>query len=206
MKFFTTRRDREMRRDARIRQARGRVQSYLQRSHFVERDYWRLGSRALQLGDRERFRRLALSMVRACDARNRWERYLLELDALSIRRDEVTVGNAFLQTVQSIADSMLDGASPDDVAAVQIKLAEAMSRAKALNDALDVAIDAGAEFSFEAPGTDRDAPDPDRIERMMRQMREGDSIGDRPADPADRVEALLTRIESTMRADMPNPA
>jgi hypothetical protein len=203
MGLLISKRERELRRETRIRQARARVQSFLQQSRGIERQYWVLGRTALGLGDRERFRQLAVAMIRTHEGRNRWERYLLELDALNVRREETSAAAALLQSLDAVAASMLDNASAVQAAALQEKLSDAMSRAAALSDSLAVAMDVGTQPLFSSDGLDAHT-----LEQVLRgtaaaaAAAEG-GCGEPFLDPGgDALEGALNRIEATMRDEM----
>jgi len=200
MGLFSSKREQEIRRETRIRQAKGKINQYLNKSRQIERHYWDLGKRALSLGDRERFKQLGTAMIQARDSRNQWERYLLELETLSIRREEVSATSAFLDSINAVAASVLAGAKPEEVEAARTKLTESLARAESVSLSLNSTMDQGLDAMLSTEYIDED-----RLDNMMRSMRSSGQVDHDLTGPDGGLDAALERIESTMKSEL-NPS
>ena len=114
--FFERRRQsKEIEREVKFKQGLSKVRSYVQKCNQAQKKYWELGKRSLKLGDKQQFENIAKAYLRAGEMANRWERYLVAMETVSLQRDQVKATGEFAQSMKALSDSMMSGANPEDV-------------------------------------------------------------------------------------------
>jgi hypothetical protein len=196
MALFKSKQQRELEAKMRIRQGMKRIQRFVKDCTKKQKQYWELGKRALRLGDREQFQQLAAAFLRMRENANRWERYLLQLETLNVRRDEVAATGEFMKSVSAMTNSILKGASPDQVASMQAKIEQAVAKSEALEEVLSMAMEASADDVF---GTDE--LDDEKLEQLASQMG-AEAEADESAAYDDRIAKGLKQIEDEMRKEL----
>ena len=195
MVLFKTRRQRELEREIQYRQGKTKVQRFIQSARKMRQRYWTLGKEALRLGDAEQFRQLAGAFLRTGEHVNRWERYLLQLETLGVRREETAATGEFIKSISAMTTSMLRGATPDQVAKMQVRMEQALAKSAAIDEMLSVAMEAssGAVFGTE----DLDEEKLSELSTSMASEAEADEGG-----ASDRqIAEGLQRIEEEMRKE-----
>jgi hypothetical protein len=187
---------RELEREIRFRQGLSRIRNYVERSRQTQKRFWELGKRALQLGDRRQFQNLALAYLRTGEVINRWERYLVAMETVAVQRDQVKATGEFLKAMGALADSITEGARPEELLKMQRDLERALTRAQTLDETLSIVMDAAGETLFSAEGLSEEALK--ELEGAMgreaaREEREGLD---------QRIAEGLRRIEEEMRKEM----
>jgi len=151
--FFERRRQtKEIQREVKFKQGLSRVRNYVQKCQQAQTKYWELGKRALSLGDQQQFENVARAYLRTGEAANRWQRYLLAMETVSIQRDQVKVTGDFAQSMSAVSASMMAGAKPEDITKVQMELESALTRAQTLDETLAAVMDASNETIFSSEG------------------------------------------------------
>ena len=87
LNLFKSRETREMEARLRLRRGKSRIQRFVQQSRRSADKYWELSRQSYQLGDREQFQQLAGHYLQARNSINRWERFLVKLESLEMRRE-----------------------------------------------------------------------------------------------------------------------
>ena len=165
MVLFKSKRQRQLEADIQVRQSKARIRRFIRNARQVQKRYWALGKQSLRLGDREQFVQLAGAFVRTRQQANQWERYLLQLETLSVRHDEVAATGDFIKGISTITNSILRGVSPEKIAAMQERMGQALAKAEALEEVLAVAMESSAETVFAS-----DELDDERLEHLAGQM------------------------------------
>ena len=196
MVLFKSKRQRELESEIQVRQSKARIERFIRNTKKVEHRYWHLGKQALRLGDREQFSQLAGALLRAREQANQWERYLLQLETLSIRREEVTATGEFIKGISAVTTSILRGASPEQIAAMQLKMEQALVKAEALHELMSVAMDSSADTVFSSG--DLDEP---RLDEVAGQMH-AEAAADERSDYDQRIAHGLKQIEEQMRKEL----
>jgi vacuolar-type H+-ATPase subunit I/STV1 len=196
MALFKSRRQRELEADIQVRQSKARIERFIRSVKKVQKRYWDLGKQALRLGDREQFSQLAGALIRAREQANYWERYLLQLETLSIRREEVTATGDFIKGISAVTTSILRGASPDQIAAMQVKMEKALVKAEALEELLSVAMESSAECVFATGELDEH-----KLDQLARQMG-SEAEAEESASYDQRIAQGLKQLEEEMRKEM----
>jgi hypothetical protein len=127
---------------------------------------------------------------------NRWERYLVAMETVAVQRDQVKATGEFLKAMGALADSITEGARPEELLKMQRDLERALTRAQTLDETLSIVMDAAGETLFSAEGLSEEALK--ELEGAMgreaaREEREGLD---------QRIAEGLRRIEEEMRKEM----
>jgi len=194
--LFKSRQQRELEAELAVRKSKTHIQRFIRQAEKVQKRYWDLGKEALRLGDREQFRHLAAAFLRAREVVNQWQRYLLQLETLSVRRQEVSATGEFLKGMTALTRSILRGASPDQIAAMQAKMEEAVARSEALGEVLSLAMESSADAVFGA--TDMDEK---KLDELAVQMG-AEAAADETATYDQRIAQAIQQIEQEMRKEM----
>jgi len=196
MVLFKTQRQRELEREIQYRQGKARIQRFIRNAQKVQKRYWQLGKQALRLGDTEQFGQLAAAYVRTRDHVNRWQRYLLQLETLGVRREETAATGEFIKSISAMTASMLRGATPEQVTRMQLRMEQALAKAGAIEEMLSVAMEASSDAVFGAE--DLDDEKLAEISRSMADEAEADEAGAHDG----RIASGLKEIEEEMRKEL----
>lgn len=194
--LFKSTEQRELESKVRFRQGRHRIQKFIQQLGKNSEQYYSLARQAYRLGDDGQFRQMAGGYLQARETINRWERYLLKLEALEMRRGEVEATSDFLGSMTALTHSILRGASVEDVHRMQLDMAQALEKSQTQEEMLTMVMDAtastldgaeqiddnvlkqlceGMELSPEAARSQKPDPDDadldDRIEHAIRELQ-----------------------------------
>ncbi len=201
MPLFEGRRQaREIQRELQFRKGRAQVNRYIQRCQEARKKYWESGKKALRLGDKRQFQYLAKAYQQALEQVNRWERYLLQLETVSIYKDQAKATIAFMGSMNAMSKTMMAGASPKDISKMQINLEKSLTRAETVDETLSLVMDASSETIFSS-----DELSEDKIAEIGKAMtgeavhEEGEAIGDKAGA---RIDEGLKKIEEEMRKDL----
>ena len=196
MGLFKSKRQRELEAEIQIRKSKARIQRFIRNAKKVQRRYWDLGKQALRLGDREQFAHLAGAFIRTREQINHWERYLLQMETLGIRHEEVAATGDFIKGISAMTGSILRGASPDKVAAMQLKMEQALVKSEALEEVLAAAMETSADSVFDA-----DELDETKLDEVARQMG-AEAEADESTAFDDQIARGLKQVEEAMRKEM----
>ncbi len=153
--------------------------------------------KALRRGDQFRESgQLAGALIRAREQSNHWERYLLQLETLSVRREEVAATGDFIKGISAVTTSILRGASPDQIAAMQVKMERALVKADSLEELLSVAMDTSADSVYAV-----DELDEQKLDELENQMG-AEAEADESAAYDKRIADGLTQVEKEMRKEL----
>ena len=190
------RQTREIEREIRFKQGLSRVRSYIQKCQQSQKRIWELGKRALKLGDRQQFEHIARAYLRTGDLIMRWERYLVAVESMALQRGQVKATQEFVKSMGALSESMMTGASPEDVVKMQQDLEIALERAQTLDETLAAVMDATSDTVFSAEGLS---------EESLKEV-EAAMVGEAGAEESGaldvRISQGLKRIEDEMRKEM----
>lgn len=196
MGLFKSRQQRELEAKVQIRQGMARIQRFVKNAKKHQQRYWELGKQALRLGDKEQFEQLAGAFIRTREHANRWERYLLQLETLNVRREEVGATGDFIKSISAMTNSILRGATPQQVVEMQTKMEKAVAKSEALEEVLSVAMEASAGSVY---GTDE--LDESKLTELAGHMS-SEAEGDENAAFDKRISEGLKGIEEAMRKEL----
>ncbi len=116
--------------------------------------YWALAQRAHSLRAAEEFTQFGEQYMRLLHAINRWSRFLLKLESIELRRDEVVCTTEFMEGIQSVNRVIMDGAGPAEVARIRLELDQALDRSRETEMELDEFMEATGVALQEGTFTD----------------------------------------------------
>ena len=197
--LFKSRDERELEVQLKFRQGKSRISRFVHQSQKAADRYWHLAKQAFKLGDQEQFRQLAASYLRTRESINRWERYLVKLDALELRRNEVSSTGEFLKSIEAMTGSILRGAKPEDITRMQMDLEKAMAKTETLEQTLDIAMEAAGDSLTGAPELS------DEVLKQITASMEAEPV-EMSQDSADkdldtRIASALKEVEAQMRKE-----
>jgi division protein CdvB (Snf7/Vps24/ESCRT-III family) len=178
-----------------FRQGRSRIVRFVQQARKAADRYWELARQAYRLGDHEQFRQLAASYLRTREGINRWERYLVRMDTLELRRNEMLATTEFLHSVEAMTQSILRGTDPQEIARMQAELERAVHRTEAVQESLELAMEGTGET---LAGTSELSDD------VLKSLATNLESGGQAASDAQfdaRLEAALKEVERQMRLE-----
>ncbi len=196
MRLFKSTRQRELEAEIQVRQSKARIERFMRNCRKVQQRYWELGKQALRLGDRTQFEQLAGALLHARAQANQWERYLLQLETLSVRREEVAATSEFIKGISAVTNSILRGANPEQIAAMQVKMAQALTKSEALQELLAVAMESSVDTVFAS-----DQMDEQKVEELAGQMT-SEAEADESRGYDERISHGLKEVEEAMRKEL----
>jgi hypothetical protein len=196
MSLFKSKRQRELEAEIQVRQSTARIERFIRNCRKVQQRYWDLGKQSLRLGDRAQFGMLAGAFLHAREQINYWERYLLQLETLSVRRDEVAATGEFIKGIAAVTTSILRGASPQQIAAMQTKMEQALAKSESLQELLAVAMESSAGAVFAS-----DQLDERKLEEVAGQMT-SEAEADERSGYDERISRGLKEVEEAMRKEL----
>ena len=144
--LFKSREERDAELRTRVRQGTMRIQKFVNQLSRQAETYATLARRAHDLDDQEQFRQLAAGYLQSLETINRWERYMVKLKALELRRHETEATREFLLSMNSLTSSILNGVRPEDVAALSMDMEAATQRSEELSEALADAMEESVTY------------------------------------------------------------
>ena len=197
MGFFDSRRqEKEIEREVKFKQGLSRIRSYVQKCNQAQKRYWELGKRSLKLGDHKQFENIAKAYLRAGEMANRWERYLVAMETVSLQRDQVKATGTFAESMKALSASMMVGAKPEDIAKMQTELERALAKASTLDETLSAIMDTTSETIFSADGLSEDS-----LKEVETAMK-GEATHEEGQPLDDRITTGLRHIEEEMKKEM----
>ncbi len=140
--LFKSQAERDREAKIKFRQGKARIQRFLQQAQQAAENYWRLAKQAYQLGDQDQFKQLAANYLRIRESINRWERYVVKLDSLEMRWNEVEATGEFLKSMNALTGSILRGANPTEIARMQFDVEKALAKSETQEELLSLAMEA----------------------------------------------------------------
>jgi len=95
----------------------------------------------LALGDEGRFRQIGKQIIMAENEIVRWEKYMLTMDMMEARRDQVRASTDLVRTVKIMADSMTDLAGTEQVSELQQQLDRSLAQAASMDERINIMMD-----------------------------------------------------------------
>ena len=139
--LFKSRQERDAELRTRVRQGTMRIHKFVTRLSKQADEYSALARRAFDLDDQPQFRQLAAGYLQCRETINRWERYMVKLKALELRKNEAEATSEFLSSMNALTSAILNGVKPEDVSTLSSEMELALQRSEELDDALADAMD-----------------------------------------------------------------
>ncbi len=156
----------EYERDFQVRQGKKRIQRYIDQQKQTEQKLWALGKQALKLGDDAQFQMIGKQIIWAQNDVNRWQRYLLSLETLEVRRDQARMTGDFMQSLKAMSESLLVGINSESLVDIEKNIDAGLTRVKDLEERMDMFMEM-AEYTF----IDIDRADRHKLNEMQANMR-----------------------------------
>jgi len=185
----------EIEREVKFKQGLSRVRNYIRKCNDAQKKYWQLGKRSLKLGDRQQFENVAKAYLRTGEMVNRWERFLVAMETVSLQRDQVKVTGEFAKSMGALSTSMMAGASPQDITKMQIDLERALAKAHTLDETLSAVMDVTSDTIFTSEGLSEDS-----LQQVEAAMK-GEAAHEEGGALDDRISAGIRRIEEEMKKE-----
>ena len=145
MGLFKSRRKRELEAELQFKRSQKKIDQFISKLKKSEKKYWELAKKALALGDKRQFKEIGSAYLRVRNQIKRWEQYCLKLDMVKLKRDEMAMTGEFMQTMTDMAQSILQGANPEEIQVMQEKLEKAFVKVETVSDTMELVMDAGSE-------------------------------------------------------------
>lgn len=131
-------REAEVKRDVQVRMAKSRIQQHILRQKDLVGRYRALAKKALSLNDEGRFRQVANQLMTSERDAERWEKYLLSLEMLETRREQVRASVDLLEAVQAMGDSLQALAEPAKLGELQAHMEKGLAKAASLDERMEL--------------------------------------------------------------------
>jgi hypothetical protein len=128
----------ETNRDVQIRLGKARIRRHITHQQEMVARLTALAKRALAIHDEAHFRQVGRQLLWSWQDIQRWEQYLLSLEVLEARRDQVRASVDLLQSVKAMSESLGEMAGPQQIADLQRQMEEGLARASSLEERLQV--------------------------------------------------------------------
>jgi hypothetical protein len=97
-----------------------------------------LAKKALSLNDNSRFTLIGKQYIKTKLDIQRWEKYLLSLEVLEAKRDQVNASINLIQSVKTMSESLGDIVGDQKIGELQVELETGLARASNLDERIDV--------------------------------------------------------------------
>lgn len=196
MALFKSKKQREMEAELKFRQGKAKISRYINECKKYQQKYWNLGKEALRMGDEKQFKQLVASYLRLREQVNRWQRYLIQMETLGLRRNEVAATGEFLTSINALTGSMLRGATPEEISKMQMRIEQAVARAGALEETLAIAMEASSDSIFADEGLDEK-----QFTEIADTMKQ-EALSDEETSMDQEISQSLKQIEEQMKKEM----
>ena len=132
----------EVNRDVQIRMGKARVRRHIAHQKEMVHRLPGFARQALKINDEARFRQVGKQLLWTQQDVNRWEKYLLSLELLEARRDQVKSSVEILKAVKAMGESLADLTSPEQVTSLQVEMEKALARATSLDERMEIMMEA----------------------------------------------------------------
>jgi len=135
------RKEAEFDRDVQVRMGKTRLKRHIAKQKQMSMQLRRLAKRALQINDQTRFRQAGRQLLWTQRDLARWEKYLLSLELLEARRDQVKASVELIQSIKAMSESLNELAEPQRIGELQRELEVGLARASNLEERMAVMLD-----------------------------------------------------------------
>lgn len=135
------RQEMEFDRDVQVRMGKTRLNRHIAKQKQMSLRLRRLAKRALEINDQARFRQAGRQLLWTQRDLGRWEKYLLSLELLEARRDQVKASVELIQSIKAMSESLNELAEPGQIGELQRELEVGLARASNLEERMAVMLD-----------------------------------------------------------------
>jgi len=162
------REEQEIDRDVKVRIGKTRIKRHILHQQQMETRLFELGRKALALNDEPRFKQVARQLLWTRADRSRWEKYILSLEVLEARREQVKASVDLIQSVKAMSESMIDLTGPQQAAQLQVQLQQGLARAESMDERMSIMMEM-MDSTLEEGMPEEEAAIAD-LEKMMREQ------------------------------------
>ena len=119
----------EQQRSQQLRIAKNRLSYHVVKQKDLVIRLTVLAKRAISLNDDANFKKIGRQIIWTRNDIQRWERYMLSLEMLEARYDQVRASVELLTAVNSMTDSLSDAAAPEKIGELQSNLEQGLAKA-----------------------------------------------------------------------------
>ena len=119
----------EQQRSQQLRIAKNRLSYHVVKQKDMVIRLTVLAKRAISLNDDANFKKIGRQIIWTRNDIQRWERYMLSLEMLEARYDQVRASVELLTAVKSMTDSLSDAAAPEKIGELQSNLEQGLAKA-----------------------------------------------------------------------------
>jgi hypothetical protein len=154
-----------------------------------------LAKQAISINDETAFKKIGRQLIWTNNDVRRWERYILSLEMLEARHDQVKASTDLLMAVKSMSESLSDLAAPENLGKLQNELEQGLAKASNLEEQMEVMM--GLMDSTLAGDMQVDAGDLSELERAL--------AGDVARSEAAEFDPELEQMRQKIKAEMNKP-
>lgn len=184
--------ERELERDVRVRMAKTRLKRHVTHQREMLVRLKGLAKRALSLNDEARFRQVGKQMLSTRRDIARWEKYLLSMEILETRRDQVRASADLLEAVRTMSESLADVVEPKDMSELQVELERGLAKAGSMDERMEVMMEM-MDSALDADAVGDEASLADLESELMGEISRQES-----ADFDQEIEKGLNQIRSEL--------
>ncbi|MCP4648233.1 MAG: hypothetical protein GY852_10970 [bacterium] len=200
--FGKSQEEKEIERNVKYKQGLTKVQNYVQKCNQAEKRYWELGKRALKLGDQKQFENIAKAYLRTREMANKWERYTVMMETVSLRRDQIKTTGVFASSMSAMSSVMMTGANPEDITKMQVGLEKALARAETLDETLSAVMDATTDTIYSSEGLSEESLKEVAAIMSGEAVHEEGEVLEKGEALDERIASGLKRIEEQMKEEL----
>ena len=185
----------EVNRDVQIRMGEARLRRHIAHQKDMLHRLTGIARQALKINDEARFRQVGKQLLWTQQDVARWEKYLLSLELLEARRDQVKSSVEILKAVKAMGESLADLTSPEQVTTLQLELEKSLARATSVDERLEIMMEAldstlGADMQV----------DEGALEKLQESLTERVS-GEEASEFDSQIETGLREIRRALEED-----
>ncbi len=147
----------ELDRDVNIRMGMTRTRRHISQQKEMVHRLTALAKQALKINDEARFRQIGKQLLQTKQDITRWEKYMLSLEMLSARRDQVKASMDILQTVKAMSASITEMAGPGQLTDLHLELEKGLAQAGSMDERLEIMMEMMGSAVGRESGVDDDA-------------------------------------------------
>lgn len=132
------RQEAELNRDVKIRMGMTRTRRHISKQKEMVLRLTGLAKQALKINDDAHFRLIGKQLLQTQQDIQRWEKYVLSLEMLSARRDQVKASVEILQAVKAMSESLTELAGPQQLTDLHLELEKGLAQAGTLDERLEL--------------------------------------------------------------------
>ncbi len=131
----------ELERAVKVKMAKNRLRRHVNQQREMTARLTGLARQAISLNDDAAFKKIGRQIIWTNNDIRRWEKYILSLEMLEARHDQVKASSELLGAVKAMSDSLSDLAAPENMGELQVKLEQGLARASTLEQQMEVMMD-----------------------------------------------------------------